>query len=220
MSILSEWYEAVEKMPFHEKLGMLKRVYGATCLDSIRSRAVLLRFDGYLASVFDKGVCEGTGDYYVYLWKHAWGDPFYVGSGKIDRWTDKNGRCDDFYLHLDAGDAVVYRVLSGVDSKTARLYERYVSANISAAGYTLANGDNNAEYKSSEARDRMMARCKQIEGLDLTNRVESAVLHIVGHDPGCDYRVTDRFLMEYGTDYFSRKYIFDKNRSREGAVAV
>lgn len=210
MGVLDEWYESVDKMSFSDKLRMVKQINGMAAFNNTRSRAAILRYDGYLASIIGESVCEGDDEHYVYLWKHAWGDPFYVGSGEGDRWTSLGGRCDDFYLHLDAGDAAVYRVLSGVDAKTARLYEKYVSANLSNAGYTLANGDNNAEYKSDDARERMMARCKQIEGLDLTKRVEGAVMKIIGHESRCDYRVTDHFLMEYGTDYFSRKYVFSK----------
>lgn len=211
---MNDLRDRIEKLSFLEKLSMVKQINEMSALGLIRNRAAVLQYDGYLTTYTREGICDGDGDHYVYLWRHAWGDPFYVGSGKGDRWTSKNGRCDDFYLHLDAGDAVVYRVLSGVDSKTAHLYERYVSANLSATGYALANGDNNAEYKSDEARERMLARCKQIEGLDLTKRIEGAVLNIIGHEPRCDYRITDHFLMEYGTDCFSRKYIFNKNSCR------
>lgn len=106
----------------------------------------------------------------------------------------------------------MYLVLDGVDSKTAHLYERYVSANLTFGGYTLANGDNNAEYKTDAARERLASRCKEIEGLELTQKVESAVLNILNHEPHCDYRITDKFLMEYGADYFSRNYIFNRRK--------
>ena len=211
---MDELIETVAKLPFYDKLRMTKRMNDFSGPGYYRNSAALLQYDGYLAVETDRGVRVGDGDYYVYLWKHAWGDPFYVGSGKGPRWTSKGGRCDDFYFHLDAADAVVYLVLSGVDSKTAHLYERYVSANMTYGGYTLANGDNNAEYKSEEARERMMARCKSVEGLELTKKVENAVINMVGHTSSrANYRVTDTFLMEYGTDYFSRNYVFNKNYS-------
>lgn len=205
--IFAEIQEAMNRMSFSERLNMIKRMNDSPVLNGNRVSTSRLLWDGYLTTVTEKAVREETGEHYVYLWKHAWGDPFYVGSGKGSRWTNKNGRCDDFYLHLDAGDAVVYLVLNGVDSKTARLYERYVSANITYGGYTLANGDNNAEYKSEEARERLMAKCKEIEGLVLTRKVEGAVLSILNHEAKCDYRITDKFLMDYGADYFSRNYM-------------
>lgn len=212
--IFAEIQEAMNRMSFSERLNMIKRMNDSPVLNGNRVSTSRLLWDGYLTTVTEKAVREETGEHYVYLWKHAWGEPFYVGSGKGDRGTMKGGRCNDFFLHLDAADAVVYLVLSGVDSKTARLYERYVSANLTYAGFTLANGDNNAEYKSEDAKERLMRRCKDIEGLDLTKRVEEAVLGIVNHTPRtADYRVTDAFLMEYGTDYFSRNYVFNKGTS-------
>lgn len=206
-----ELREQMERLSFSDKFNLIKKMNDTSAFYLERNEASAVRYNGYLTTVEDKGVRLSGGDYYVYLWKHAWGDPFYVGSGKGDRWTSKGGRCDEFYLHLDSADAIVYLILSGVDSKTARVYERYVSANITDAGYTLTNGDNNAEYKSKEARDRLMARCKEIEGIDLTRKVESAVLNIVSHKSlKVDYRITDIFQMEYGTDFFSRNYVFNK----------
>ena len=207
MNAYDNFVAHVESLPFSGKIEMVKQINDTFRGMGVNTGVSMLSHQGYLRIVDDKGVCNGEDDHYVYLWKHCWGDPFYVGSGKGKRWTNKNTRCDDFYLHLDAADAVVYLILDGVDNKTARLYERYVSANLTYAGYTLANGDNNAEYKSKAARERMMARCKEIEGQELTQKIENAVLSILSHEANCDYRVTDAFIMEYGADYFSRNYM-------------
>lgn len=171
-----------------------------------------LGWDGYLRAIKDKCVHGGDGDCYVYLWRHAWGDPFYVGSGKGKRWTNKSSRCDDFYLHLDQADAVVYLVLDGVDAKTARLYENYVSVNLGRAGYTLANGDNNFEYATDQSQQRMIEKCEKLVGTELTGMVENAVLSIIGDRPRCDYRITDAFIMEHGADYFSRNYLSGRRK--------
>jgi hypothetical protein len=157
---------------------------------------------------------SGDEEYYVYLWRHAWGGPFYVGSGKGDRWVTKSPRCNDFYLHLNQADAVVYLVLSGVDSHTARLFEKYVSVNLIEGGYTLANGDNNTEYMTEQARERRIASCAEIDKHELAPKVQNAVLSILLDEPGCDYRATDEFLMRYGTEYFSNIFMKRNKKAR------
>lgn len=198
--------DALAELSFADRLDFFRRVN--LSFNNRVSRGVNdLLWYGRLTERSHKGVYVGDNEHYVYIWKHAWGDPFYVGSGKGDRWTNISRRCDDFYLHLDQADAVVYRVLSGVDSKTAHAYEKYVSVNLGRAGYTLANGDNNYEYATESARQKMIERCDELVGLELTARVEAAVLGIIGDNPGCDYRITDTFIQEYGADYFSRNYL-------------
>lgn len=208
----NNYYEAMAKLTFAEKIQMSKRVIDFTTPSMLNTQASILSYDGYLTTVTDKTVRVGEGSHGVYLWKHAWGDPFYVGSGKGDRWKNRSSRCDDFFLHIDQGDAVVYMVLDGVDAATARAYERYVSVNLSRAGYTLANGDNNFEYATESLRHTFLRNCAEIEGDELTRRVEVAVLEILCHDPKCDYRITEAFLMSYGTDYFSQNHWRDKHR--------
>ena len=210
MDAYKNMVDHITSLPFSEKLGAIKSINDFSRAGILRSSASLLSYSGYLKEFEEMGVYCDTGEHYVYLWKHAWGDPFYVGCGKNSRWKTKNSRCDDFYLHLDAGDAIVYMVLDGVDEKTARLYEKYVSVNLTRAGYTLANGDNNLEYMSPAARERFCTRCDSLDDDELTQRVQSTVLRILNHDAGCDYRVVDAFLMEYGTDYFSRNHWLDK----------
>lgn len=205
---MSDFAKAFESLSFPDKLNLARRV-GSSCGCALLSQGVSdLVWYGYLTTVLDKRVHENSGEHYVYVWRHCWGDPFYVGMGKGDRWTSRGGRCDEFYYHLDAGDAVVYMLLDGVDSKTAHEYERYVSGSLSLAGYELANRDNNTRTKSEQEIKRMMERCRESAGKDLTPRVEKAVLNIIQHKVSvADYRVTDKFLRNYGSDYFSRNYI-------------
>lgn len=201
-----EFVKYFDSLPFSGKLEEIRKLESFSNNIYLSAKTSALHFDGYLNANDSMAVKEGSGEYYVYLWKHAWGEPFYVGSGVKDRWKTKAPRCDDFYRNLDAGDAVVYKVLDGVDSKTARLYECYVSANISIAGYCLANGDNNAMRGSERTQYRLSERCKEIEGSELTKKVEKALFDILRHEAKCDYRITTEFLKQYGLDYFSRSF--------------
>lgn len=203
--------EALAALSFSDRLDFQRRV-NMTFGNKVERGVNELLWYGRLGEYADKCLYNGDEDYYVYIWKHAWGDPFYVGSGKGDRWVNKNARCDDFYLHLDQGDAVVYKVLAGVDAKTAHLYEKYVSVNLGRAGYVLANGDNNYEYATESAKQKMIEKCDKLVGLDLTNRVEGTVLRIISDEPKCDYRIADAFIMRYGTDYFSRNFMSGRRK--------
>ena len=212
MVVYTELQKQYDEMSFVDKIKLIKSMNDLSANTFGNYEIRKMEWDGYLEAVQDKAVRLQNDEYYVYIWRHAWGGPFYVGSGKNDRWLTKNGRCNDFYLHLDQADAVVYKVLDGVDSHTARLFEKYVSVNLIEAGYTLVNGDNNIEYLSEEARKRRVDSCKQIDGHELAEKVQKATLDILYDKPKCDYRITDMFLMEYGADYFSKKYIWSKNR--------
>lgn len=203
--------EAFARLSFAERLDFSRRINVSFCNRVNRGVSHLLWY-GRLAERESHVVRHGDGDYYVYLWRHAWGEPFYVGSGRNYRWMDIGTRCNDFYLHLDQADAVVYMVLAGVDVKTARAYEKYISVNLGQAGYVLANGDNNYTYATEKARSKMILRCKELTGSELTSKVENAVLGILGDDSRCDYRVTDEFIMKHGADYFSRNYLSGRRK--------
>lgn len=205
MSVYENIAKSYEALSFIEKIKFIKSAVFVT--NNFNCDVRCLMYDGYLKKITKHKFCSSGGEYYVYLWRHAWGDPFYVGSGKGDRWTTKNGRCNDFFLHLNQADAVVYKILDGVDERTARLFEKYVSVNLVEAGYTLANGDNNTEYMTEAARKRRVDSCKEIDSHELAYGVQKAVLDILYDKPGCDYFITDKFIMEYGADYFSRNYM-------------
>lgn len=208
MSSLDDYMKWFSELSFSDKLNVNKRINDQCSVSGLDHNIRRLSWTGYLVEVTDKGIYCEEGEHFVYLWRHSWGDPFYVGSGKGDRWQTKNGRCDEFYRHIDAGDAAVYIILSGVDSKTAHEYERYVSASLSHAGYSLANGDNNTRNRSEREIERMLARCRVTADKELTKRVEKVVFEALNHTPPLvDYRVTERFLRNYGSDYFSRNYI-------------
>lgn len=110
------------KLNFPETLQMMRHV-------AVQPISSSVHLDGYAESEEFKFAVNGNGgEYYVYLWKHMFGDVFYVGSGKGDRWTEKNRSSNkEFLKHIDAGDAVVYKILVDVDKNTARKFEQYVS---------------------------------------------------------------------------------------------
>lgn len=199
-----EYNRYFDGLTFAGKLDEVRRMELASAKLLVENRVSLVSFDGYLRALVTKAVQECAGNYCVYLWKHAWGEPFYVGSGTGNRWKSKSSRCDDFYLHIDAADAVVYKIIDGVDRNTARLYECYVSASLSAAGYVLANSDNNIAKSSDSEKERIISKCSLVEGSDLTKAVENAVFEVINHNPRCDHRITSAFLEKYGTDHFSR----------------
>lgn len=205
MSAWADLQRAYEEMSFVEKIKFVKENALPFVGNNLSVRH--LEWEGYLAKIEKHKICSSGGEFYVYMWKHAWGDPFYVGSGKGGRWTKKTSRCNDFYLHLDQADAVVYKILDGVDSKTARLFEKYVSVNLVEAGYTLANGDNNPEYMTENYKNTILKDCEKMKEHELLSDVQSTVLNILMDDPKCDYFITDKFIMEYGADYFSRTYM-------------
>lgn len=196
-----------ENLSFVGKLVFNKQVMDVTHGSDVSWGVADLFWNGYLAKI-DKHRVMGGGDrHYVYLWKHAWGDPFYVGCGTGDRWTTKKPRTDKFYPHMDKADAVVFKVLDGVDEHTARMFEKYISVSLVEAGYRLANGDNNPEFMTMSARDRILDSLSEIEAHELTPRVQKALLDILIYDCKCDYRITHCFRKKYGENHFSSIFI-------------
>jgi hypothetical protein len=188
--------------PFVDKLKFVRGVHQFTHGDY---RGVM-QWEGRLSEDDSKCVWLDDGDCYVYVWKHNFGDPFYVGSGKKDRWTTINNRCEGFYEHIDKADAIVYKVIDGIDRNTAFAYEKYVSFNLSAAGYDLANHDNNyqrAAKKNQRSIDKMFY---SLEGKETTLAVEKAVFDILNDEKSHLCRTTMLFLDKYGEHFFSEKY--------------
>lgn len=205
MSEIDNIAEKIEKLPFHEKLKFARQVAKMKSFHTDYAVSSL-SWKGYLTAVEEKAVRCEEGEYYVYLWRHAWGEPFYVGSGKDGRWLTKQGRCDRFHAHIDRADAIPYLILRGVDIKTAREYERYVSVNLVRAGYDLANSDNNPVCVDEDVWEYECGKSAHLEENELTTKVCCVVENILVHEPRCDYRVTETFLKTYGNDYFSRNF--------------
>lgn len=190
----------IEKMRFSDKLKLMR----STSL--FRHHPNFIKFNGYVTTKTDFAIGAGEDEYYVYLWKHMDGDIFYVGSGKGERYRDKNGRQAEFYRHIDKGDAVVYIVLCGVDVKTARFYERYLSGSLSIAEFPLANRDNNVFYIGEGRQERWLRDNKSTLNNELTHKIEDLILNKILLDS--DFRSShfyeiQTFRKECGDTYFS-----------------
>lgn len=209
MRTVEEIMGEIARLPFYEKLGMV-RMANATWNYQLRGVSSL-HWEGCLCREESFGIKVGDGDYCVYLWKHAWGEPFYVGSGKGDRWKVVAPRCDDFYYHLDQADAVVYRVVVGANREVSRMYEKYLSFLLRLAGYTLTNKDYSIPFDDCTKIDKAKAFVFGLEKETITPKVQKILAEILGHTPSdCDYRATCKFIEEYGSDYFSRNHIHPK----------
>lgn len=188
-----------EKMSFFEKLKLIK----STAL--LRYKYNFIKYNGYVAERTNFAIANGDDEYYVYLWKHIDGDIFYVGSGKGDRYKNKN-RNDEFLRHIDKGDAVVYIVLCGVDSKTARFYERYLSGSFGMADYGLSNGDNNIIHIDKDKFERWLDDNKSKLDNELTRKIENTILNgiLLDKDFRADHFYSIQFFREEcGDTYFS-----------------
>lgn len=203
--ILDNFAKIYEARAFTDKVKMVSSVSATTIRGSKHYPVQSLYWDGYIEKKSADAVKPDTanGEYYVYIWKHSQGELFYVGSGHDDRWIDKNSRNDDFYKHLDKADAVVYKVLTGVDRRTALDYETYISVLLTEAGIDLANRDN--RNKTTSKNDKIAS----LKELELTKRIELVVLNKVINDTqDClkHYAISELFKKTYGETFFSDKY--------------
>lgn len=186
-----------ERLSFPEKVQFIKYTKESFSIPET------IHLDGFVCAKEEFATTGNGGDHYVYLWKHMFGNPFYVGSGQGKRWTWKH-READFSRHLDKGDSAVYKVLSCVDRETARKFERYITFHLCSMGYVLANKDNNLDKLSDKSIGEL------IKGVGyrndkLTEKVESAVCNILIDDrfDGKSVLGTQMFKEKYGDHYFS-----------------
>ena len=175
----------------------------------IRAHTSMLKFNGYLFADSHYAVRCDSGEYHVYVWAHLLsGKIFYVGSGIEDRWQCRYRLKNQSFLeHLDQGDAVVYKIIEGVDKDTARFYERYISLSISMAGAELANRDNNVcKCGYPNAKEWLRENADRISD-ELTSQVEDVLLNKILS--GRDFRGTHvlealTFRQTYGDHWFSQ----------------
>ena len=195
--------KAWDEMPFYKQVATTRAMQAACVNLSLDAAVSRFMYSGCFQHITEKRILKDTGEHYVYIWKHAWGEPFYVGSGKGDRWkqVSPKTRCDEFYTHLDRADCVVYKIIDGVDINTAKMYEKYLSFVLRLAGYQIVNGDFRIR-DAEQAKDFV----QRIENAETTKDVTKALTGILMDIPkGCDYRVTIKFTEEHGFDYFSRR---------------
>lgn len=208
-STTNKFVEAVEiynNMTFSDKCKAIK------CMKNLSAGLVSdispIRWDGYVAKKESYAYVQDEGDCYVYLWRHINGDPFYVGSGRKDRWTQKN-RNDRFLREIDKGDAVVYKVVTGINRPLAYLYEKYISCSLSLGEFDLCNSDNiiNDKSKERDFKDWMYSEKSELES-ERCKKIEEAVSNIMMDDNfsySCHLE-TAKFLKVFGEHYFSETF--------------
>lgn len=174
----------------------------------IRAQVWTLKYNGYLFAESHHAVRGEGGEHYVYVWAHLLtGEIFYVGSGIGERWLNRYRiKNQDFMRELDMGDAVVYKIIAGVDVETARFYERYLSLSLSSSGITLANRDNNASRCGIDKSKEWLRENADKIANDFTSKVEDVLLKKIlsEHDfHGSHVLRVMAFREECGTDWFS-----------------
>lgn len=205
MITMEEFSEQYNKQPLYAQLEFVRRLNKTANENDVSYGVSGLRLAGCLCRVEDMSLCVGERESDVYLWKHAWGEPFYVGSGKNDRWRVLAPRCEGFYQHIDQADAVVYRVIVGADPALARKYEKYLSFCLRLAGYPLANNDYCVDGEEETFKAKKFIQ--NVESDPMTLKVKRVVYDILSTTPkSCDYRTTCRFIETYGSDYFTRTH--------------
>lgn len=193
------------RQPFYERI----RVANAIDLTA-NWEAIKISWNGYAKCIDEFAASVGPGEYYVYVWKHFWTSKiFYVGSGKGDRWIENSGRPDEFYREIDNGDAVVYKVIDGLDMRAARFVERYISFSLGLGGMPLVNRDNSINRTRLDVVQTFLAQAKTGLNKDVIEVAEKVVENYILFDPryiGKEEVVgMVRFKQRYGDAFFRKK---------------
>lgn len=174
--------DRVDKMSEEERLDFQKQVDEFSQNVEAQGIAQRLRYNRALRQNDKDCVRCGNGEYYVYMWLHADGTPFYVGSGKAERWKSIN-RNESFFEEADKLDALVYKLVDGLTLEESREAEFCLTHYLSYNGYKLTNGDYNYQrVKNQEQRDRRVGKferlkCKRINKLTLENAMNAMHSH-------------------------------------------
>lgn len=200
-----ELYSKMLAMPFYDKVG----AYCSTCLSEHSHRGGLIMIDGFLRAKSGLAVTREDGRFYVYLWRHLHGPVFYIGSGTGHRWTTISSRNEEFYKHIDKGDAVVYKIIDGVSEEVARTIEKYLSVCFWLGRCKLANKDNYVSESNKSQMKEWADAFPRGGHKDIVCAVEDVVLNKILTDGDfCHSDILDvyGFRETYGDCYFSDKY--------------
>lgn len=206
---ISVYIEEFNRQPYWERLRFSLAVNQSSHYTFFSPASIM--WDGYVRAKDDFSVKESEGDCYVYVWRHMFGNPFYIGSGKGDRWTQKF-RNNKFLQELDKGDAVVYKVIDGIDRQIAFLYERYLSICLCRGGCILSNSDNIANDTNVNTIDKWLSsnyieleskRCRNVEKAFDSIVMDRAFTCV-------DVMKSMKFVVDYGESYFSKNFYKNK----------
>ena len=158
---------------------IVEQIEAACRTMAISTGANHLYNSGYLYEDYEPASVMRTdlfdeGEHFVYVWKHANGIPFYVGSGKGRRSKDiSHARPDKFYAELFAFDAVLCYIALDVSKEAARFIENYCSFVLSKKGINLTNKDGNVFFmteKSTKRREEMY-NSRKVETTIIDSRI-------------------------------------------------
>jgi hypothetical protein len=171
---------------------------------TIRARAsyyaCLLRYDRAFEQDDDYQV-YGDGEYHVYMWLHANGTPFYVGSGKGNRWKQSKGRNERFYEETKHLDTLVCKLVDGLTSQEAREAEFCLSHYLTYNGYKLANWDNNYQrcVDDKQAKKRVEKFVRLMKKDHNNTTISRAISKMIPHKMPCEYKfIREQYEINYG----------------------
>ena len=194
------WERQVNQMTEQEKQKLLSQMDEFGKMAEASYYASKLRWDRALVRDDSDCVKYDKGDYHVYMWLHADGTPFYVGSGKEDRWKNASCRNERFFEETKKLDTLVCKLVDGLSKEQSREAEFCLSHYLSYNGYQLANWDNNYQRSVNEQQaDRRVgkfARLMMREYNEIT--VEQAKKKMKPFTMPCDY---DLILEQYELNY-------------------
>lgn len=141
----------------------------------------------------------GKGEYYVYLWMHMDGTPFYVGSGKNGRWIAAKGktRDDRFIAETERMDAVVYQIVTGLGEQEARDIEFCIIHNLSSHGFNLAQRTYNYQRLNEEKKEKQTKKYNKMRN-ERVAQAEEALNKVLGFERDYDL---DGIWKEYDQNY-------------------
>jgi hypothetical protein len=202
-SVYEKFVKEYEDLEFCDKVAFAEDVCKTRRMNS------WVALNGYVCKKDNLAINLGRGEHYVYIWKHMYGDVFYVGKGCGKRWVTISPRSFKFYENLNKGDCVVYKIVTGISDDEAMLYERYISLVFRLAGVELVNGDN-VVTKSVEETKAEVAQIRNNElPLDHIQKIEETIINKIMLDSDfAFYEAEDRehFLESCGGKYFTKKY--------------
>lgn len=193
-----EWYNSLPKEEQEKIKADINERYESA---EARHAASNLLWDRFLASKEYDGYVCGQGDYYVYMWKHIDGTPFYIGSGHGYRWKshNNNARTREFIREVDKNDAILYKIGVGLEEKEAREIEFCCIHNLTFEGFDLAQITYN--YQRLPSEKRMALQRKKYEKL----LKETKAQFVIDRMRSLMFSEADRFDMDRILKFYEQK---------------
>lgn len=174
--IFNDLTKFCEGLSQEQKDDLCAKIEASRKMVDIRNYAGNLRYRDALAWDDKNAVVLGDGEYYVYMWSHIDGTPFYVGQGKGDRWRNR-GRNTMFFDHLQKHDAIIYKIAVGLTKEESLEAEFCCIHALSSVGYNLSNVTHN--YNLCVSKEVEQKRNKRYDYLMLNKKHTAVVDSII-----------------------------------------